>query len=112
MWKLERISGSIQDAGKCAPWADGVAVLASHCLHDLRNMPQIVNHPGGQQVLQCDGAELGMPAWKRKPVLSDGKLAECVKALAALFRKLVKQRVHALAGDPLPKTEPVKWLEG
>ena len=43
------VTGALQDAEVCAPWADGFAVLMGHNPGDLVQMSQIMSWPGGEK---------------------------------------------------------------
>src|SRR3954468_8787941 len=55
-----RQSRQVQDRQVRAPRADSVGVVLRHRLHCLMQMVEVVYHPGGEKLAQCDTAELRM----------------------------------------------------
>jgi hypothetical protein len=52
------VAGTLHDTKKTCPRTDSLAVLDGHDARDLVEMVEIVGRPGGQQLRQCDLAEL------------------------------------------------------
>src|ERR1700728_2376547 len=57
---LRAVAVAFEHAEMSAPGADGLAVLVGHDSCNLVEMSQIVGGPGGQQLRESDGSEVGM----------------------------------------------------
>lgn len=80
-----------------APGADRLAVLLRHDARRLRDVPQVVCDPGGQQLTQRDRSELRMLPLPGELSLREAPSSEYGQVLRPQARELVEELRERLA---------------
>jgi hypothetical protein len=84
--RLPREHGQIRH-----PRADFLAVLPGQHARRLRHVPQVVHHPGGQQLTERDRPQRGVLALQRQLTFGEPPSAQRVQVPGAQARELVQQ---------------------
>src|SRR5262245_28302927 len=82
---------TVQDPQVLLPGADGGVAALAHHADDLPDVVQVVDDPGGEELGQRHGTELGMPARQGELGRADGLSAEPVEVGPTLLLELVQQ---------------------
>ncbi len=89
MAQNDRRVGSIRRLGRpdnaqiLPPWADGIGVLATQTTRDLKNVIQVVRHPGRKMLAEGHSPELRMSSRAVKIGRCESQASKPLKALHA-----------------------------
>jgi hypothetical protein len=93
------------------PWTDLAAILLRHHTHGLRNVTEIMDDPGREQLSQCHGTERRMFAWQIQLARRELPRSHQREIVSALPGKLVEQRRKRPIDIARPVPKSVVWLE-
>src|SRR5918994_5830878 len=104
-------SRAVQHRQVFSPWTHGLGILATHHAGNLRDMAEVVRHPGGKQLSKGYRAELGMAAAPVQVVTGDSQRLQAAEAGRSCFDERVQQLAESLSSRRFELRETVEWSE-
>ena len=94
---MSNTSRVVQHRQVFSPWTHRLGVLAAHHTGDLRDVTEVVRHPGGKQLPEGYRTELGVAATPVEVVTRDSQRLQAAEARRSSLGKSVEQLSQGLA---------------